>query len=121
MMKYTPLVRSDSAPTPAHTAPPPARRPAAATQRGRRRPAGRQQHRRIGADAEERGLAEAHQAGAAHQQFQAERKDGVDHDLGDQVHAEAAGQQRQQRQQPRRRRHEGGLGASIVFIIIIRP
>jgi len=35
-------------------------------------------------------LPEAHQTGAAHQQFQAQRKDGVDHDFVDQVDAKLA-------------------------------
>ena len=45
------------------------------------------------------GLAKTHQAGAAHQQLEAQGEQGVDHDLGDQVHAVGACEHRPQGEQ----------------------
>ena len=63
----------------------------------------RKQDHRIRAYAQKRGLAKAHQAGGAHQQLQAERKNGKHHDLGGQVQPILARYRRKHRQ-----RHKGG-------------
>jgi len=73
----------------------------------------RQQHGGVGADAQKRGLAKTHQPCGAHQQFQAQGKHRINHDLGDQVDAEVARHQRVGRQRQEGQAHEDGLGSDV--------
>ena len=75
---------------------------------------GRQQHGHVGANAKERGLAKAHQPRPAHQQLQAEGKDGVNHDLAHQIDAKVAAEKRKSCQCDKEDRHKGELGCFVM-------
>ena len=66
---------------------------------------------RIGAQAEEGGVAERHQPGEAEQQVEAHGEDREDEDLGDQ-RARIVGQQERQRQQHEQRDERRGARAA---------
>ena len=88
MMKYTPAVRTTSAPmrsAASALAPSDKRQRHPEIRRVTRR---RDKRQRVGGDAEIGGMTEADQPGVAHQQIERQRENRQDHDLGHELHVE---------------------------------
>ena len=74
-----------------------------------------QQHSGVGPHAKERSLAKAHQTGAAHEQLQAERQHGVNHDFGDEVQRVSARHKGQHGQGGKNQGDKKGFGMAHQF------
>ena len=83
--------------------------------RGQRQPEiggvvlGCEEPKRVGADAEERGVAKRYEPGVTNQEIQGEREDREDHHLGDELGVERRAREREQRERYQRSRQRNRL------------